>query len=424
MTRHRQTGRPTLPRLLRRAQLGTALLAVTLAGLTLTVAGFFALRVYANATLQQIATSMSYTVEAAVVFKDRVAAEEAVATIASPEEVARAVVLDRDGAILADWQRPSGDALLRVEQFVTDLAFSEPVMVPIIHEGATVGSIQLHGSATGLLRFLVIGAGVMLACLALSMAGALLLSRHLQAGILGPLRTLANVAHAVRQDRAFTRRVPPAAIAELNQIGDDFNALLGELERWHARLERENASLAHQARHDSLTGLPNRAVFEAMLEEAVQEASAIGRRVGVLFLDSDRFKETNDRLGHAAGDIVLTIVASRIRNRVRAEDLVSRIGGDEFAVLLAPMGEIDDAVRVADSILAGMAEPISLPNGQIAASSVSIGIAVYPEHAPDAANLLKRADEAMYFAKRVQPGGWRIAGHNGPPSDDLETRIA
>lgn len=410
--------RPTLRRVLRRAHLGVALLAVTLAGLTLTVAGFAALRAYAGSNLQLIATSMSYTVEAALVFKDRAAAEEALGVIASAEGgVAEANVFGPDGALFAHWQRPGTAPLFGLGHRLADMIFVSPVRQPIIAAGGReIGRIELHGNATGLLRFLAIGLVVVLVCMVLSALSALLLSRYLVAGIVGPLQTLTTVAHRVRTQRAFDRRVPPAGIAELNELAGDFNALLGELEAWQARLQRENESLAHQASHDSLTGLPNRAAFEARLIGALQEADAARDRVAVLFLDSDNFKQTNDDLGHAAGDAVLAAIAARVRDQLRKTDLVARLGGDEFAVLLAPVTEIADALHVADDILASLQQPVRLPGGDTVVASLSIGVAVFPDHARDGATLLHRADAAMYLAKRLRPGGRELAA--GPESFD------
>lgn len=424
MSRRDEETRPSLRHVLRRAHLGVALLAVTLAGLTLTVAGFAALRAYAGSNLQLIAASMSYTVEAAVVFEDRAAAEEALALIAAAEGgVAEADVFDARGALFAHWQRPARPSVLDLERRLAALVFAAPVQQPITHDGAEIGRIELHGSAGRLLRFLTIGVAVVLVCLALSALSALLLSRYLVAGIVGPLHTLATVAHRVRSERTFDRRVPPAGIAELNDLAGDFNALLGELESWQDGLQRENESLAHQASHDSLTGLPNRAMFEARLSVALQEAEALRGRVAVLFLDSDNFKQTNDDLGHAAGDAVLAAIAARVRDRLRQTDLVARLGGDEFAVLLAPVGEIADALHVADDILAGLQQPVRLLSGGAVTASVSIGIAVFPDHAGDGATLLRQADAAMYLAKRLRPGGRQLAA--GPePFEQPGTHLA
>ncbi len=182
----------------------------------------------------------------------------------------------------------------------------------------------------------------------------------------------------MRRERDFEKRVPEAGIAELSQLGEDFNALLDELESWQARLQDENASLAHQAHHDSLTSLPNRAFFEGRLGSALRDANEHREQLAVLFIDSDRFKEINDRLGHAAGDTVLVNIAMRIRGQLRESDPVARLGGDEFAVLLAPLASGADALRIADNIIASMQAPIRLSDGSTVSTSLTIGIASIP----------------------------------------------
>jgi GGDEF domain-containing protein len=125
--------------------------------------------------------------------------------------------------------------------------------------------------------------------------------------------------------------VPPAQIAELDNLGNDFNALLDELESWQTHLQSENETLAHQASHDSLTGLPNRAFFEGRLIRALRNAGKLNERVAVLFLDSDRFKGINDNFGHAAGDAVLVAVANRVRR-----NCVKRIWWRAWAAMSSP----------------------------------------------------------------------------------------
>ncbi|WP_141688942.1 GGDEF domain-containing protein, partial [Pseudomonas sp. 24 E 13] len=170
-----------------------------------------------------------------------------------------------------------------------------------------------------------------------------------------------------------------------------------------------NETLAHQASHDSLTGLPNRAFFEGRLIRALRSAAKVNERVGVLFLDSDRFKDINDNFGHAAGDAVLVAVAERVRAQLREDDLVARLGGDEFAVLLAPLNKIEDAQRIADKIIASMDQPIPLPGNTQVLTSLSIGIAIYPDHGATPGTLLNAADVAMYQAKRLSSGSQQTA---------------
>ncbi|WLI28675.1 diguanylate cyclase [Pseudomonas rhodesiae] len=401
--------RPSLRSVIGRGHLILALVAVTLASVSLTLLGVLALRVYAEHNLHLIARSITYTVEAAVVFNDRAAATEALSLIASTEEVADADVFDANGKLLAHWARPETGMLSRVELALAHALLEQPINQPILHQGRTVGSIHLTGHGGSLLRFLLSGLAGILICTALSAWVALHLARRLLRGITVPLQSLAAVAHAARSERDFDRRVPPARIAELDSLGSDFNALLGEMEAWQSHLQSENETLAHQANHDSLTGLPNRAFFEGRLIRALRGAAKLDERVAVLFLDSDRFKDINDNFGHAAGDAVLVAVAARVRAQLRDGDLVARLGGDEFAILLAPLHKAEDAQRIADKIIASMDMPIDVPGGTQVLTSLSIGIAIYPEHGATPGTLLNAADAAMYQAKRLTQGGQHTA---------------
>ena len=344
--------RPTLRAVLGRRHLSVALLAVGLAGISLTLLGVLALRSYANHNLHLIARSINYTVEAAVVFNDSSAANEALAMIASTEELADVKVFDDSNQLMASWHRSDDSLLARMEQQVAHMLLDEPVTLPVMHQGQQVGRIELIGQGGSLVRFLLSGLAGIIFCTALSVVGALYRSRRMFGDIVGPLRSLAAVAHAARRERSFDRRVPSAQIAELNELGNDFNALLDDLESWQNHLQRENRSLAHKASHDSLTGLPNRAFFEGRLSRTLRNASKYQENMALLFLDSDNFKDINDSHGHAAGDEVLVSVANRVRSQLRESDLVARLGGDEFAVLLAPLHSREDAMRIAEKIIA------------------------------------------------------------------------
>ncbi len=401
--------RPTLRSVLGRGHLSVALLAVGLAGISLTLLGVLALRVYANQNLQLIARSINYTVEAAVVFDDSAAANESLALIASTEEVAEAKVFNDEGELLAHWQRGDTDMLAQLEVQVATALLDEPVNLPILHQQQQVGHIELVGQGRSLLLFLLSGLAGILFCTILSALAAQYLSRRLLSDITRPLRGLASVAHAARRERSFDRRVPEAPIAELNELGNDFNALLDELEVWHSHLQSENQSLDHQASHDSLTGLPNRAFFEGRLSRSVRNAARQQDHLALLFLDSDHFKQINDTLGHAVGDEVLISVADRVRAQLREHDLVARLGGDEFAVLLTPLQSRKDAEHIAEKIVASMKLPVQLDSGRSIATSLSVGIAYYPDDGADPASLLNAADAAMYQAKRKRRGHWQVA---------------
>ncbi|MET9339583.1 MULTISPECIES: putative bifunctional diguanylate cyclase/phosphodiesterase [unclassified Nonomuraea] len=158
----------------------------------------------------------------------------------------------------------------------------------------------------------------------------------------------------------------------------------------------------HQALHDELTGLPNRKMLIVSTEEALAECRP-DERVGLFLIDLDRFKEVNDTMGHPVGDRLLQMVAHRLTHSVRPGDVVARLGGDEFAVLLPSIRDTHAAREVAARLRAALTEPVRL-EGMTFDMDGSVGIALFPDHAPDFELLLQRADVAMYLAKEGRTG--------------------
>lgn len=171
-------------------------------------------------------------------------------------------------------------------------------------------------------------------------------------------------------------------------------ALVSDITRQRASAER----IWHQANYDELTGLPNRHMFLDRLRHAMRKADREGGFLALLFLDLDRFKEVNDRLGHAMGDLLLAETAQRIATCVRASDTIARLGGDEFTVILGGLDRVNHVERIAASVVAALARPFDL-NGEKAEVAASVGIALYPADARHVEDLLARADQAMYAAK-------------------------
>lgn len=164
----------------------------------------------------------------------------------------------------------------------------------------------------------------------------------------------------------------------------------------------------HQmAFYDSLTALPNRALFNDRLRQMIVDASWHGQTAGVMMVDMDRFKEINDTMGHAVGDELLREAAARLSACVRAYDTVARLGGDEFAILLPEIRNSDDLGRIAGKLLGAFGERFLL-DGKEVFVSCSIGIAVYPNDSTEADDLVKYADSAMYFAKRSGRNNFRF----------------
>ena len=165
------------------------------------------------------------------------------------------------------------------------------------------------------------------------------------------------------------------------------------------RLQREAEERRHEARHDSLTGLPNRSMFAQRVEEiASATVGRTARPAGVMLMDLDRFKQVNDTLGHHHGDLLLQEVAKRLVQALRGEDTVARLGGDEFAILLPRVSSSSEVIDTAARLVAALDEPFTL-EGISVEIGASIGVAMFPDHGMDASTLLQRADVAMYEAK-------------------------
>ena len=177
-----------------------------------------------------------------------------------------------------------------------------------------------------------------------------------------------------------------------------------------AQLERK---LRYQAQHDSLTNLPNRDLLLTRLAEVLSAGAQTGARTGLLVIDLDRFKEVNDTLGHAVGDQLLAQIGPRLLSgTVRTQDLVARLSGDEFAVVLPDIEDTAAVVAVAERVLSALHSPFTL--GSVRADiAASIGVALAPDHAEDPAELLRHADTAMYEAKDTAAGVSVFQPHRG-----------
>lgn len=169
------------------------------------------------------------------------------------------------------------------------------------------------------------------------------------------------------------------------------------------------AGWRHVAEHDALTGLPNRAHLESVLARALARAARHRQRLALLFIDLDGFKQVNDDQGHAGGDGLLRKVGSRMRQTLRGEDLLARYGGDEFVVLIESPRHAADAAVAAMALLGAVKDAANDTDAHGPRVTASIGIALYPDHAGDAAQLLGVADVAMYGAKRASGDAFAIA---------------
>ncbi|MGB4334052.1 MAG: EAL domain-containing protein [Chromatiaceae bacterium] len=175
-----------------------------------------------------------------------------------------------------------------------------------------------------------------------------------------------------------------------------------------SQLKESEARLEDLVHYDSLTRLPNRRLLQSRLEHALEHAERQGRELAVLFIDLDRFKHVNDSLGHPVGDALLVAMAQRLSQRVRAEDTLGRLGGDEFLLLMEQPIRPEDAAGLAQTLLGLLEQPFILPGEPEIYMGASIGISLYPEDGRTATDLIKHAETALYQAKAEGGGTYRF----------------
>jgi diguanylate cyclase (GGDEF)-like protein/PAS domain S-box-containing protein len=199
---------------------------------------------------------------------------------------------------------------------------------------------------------------------------------------------------------------------KVTPIHDRSGSVSGAVVAFHdvSAARAKSLQLSHLAQHDSLTGVPNRVLFNDRLTQAIALADRQAKQLAVMFIDLDHFKKINDSLGHDVGDKLLKSVADRLTACVRRSDTVSRLGGDEFVVLLAQIERPEDAAYSAQKILRALSAPHNI-DGKDLDINVSIGISTYPADGQDAEGLLNRADNAMYEAKEQGRNNYQFFRH-------------
>lgn len=197
-----------------------------------------------------------------------------------------------------------------------------------------------------------------------------------------------------KNGEAYAVRLSISAFQDENGSGPRYVAQFADI----TEKKRMDEITSTQASFDSLTGLPNRRLFREHLEHEIRKAHRTQHKLALMFIDLDRFKQVNDTLGHQVGDKLLVAAARRIVACVRESDIVSRLGGDEFTVILSEVMDVNRIEHVAHAIIHALAQPYNLGE-EAAAPSGSMGIAVYPADAASAEDLIRNADQAMYLSK-------------------------
>ncbi len=330
----------------------------------------------------------------AIEFRDSKTAMEILNSIPQEEGIVAAEIRDASNRILARFdRRPEGwtGVLAR-------MIGNEYVTQDVEVEGQRIGRIMLEGgsepmlhSLTALFAWFVFGMLLFAAC-------AMVFGRRYTLRFTQPIMQLREVVQRLIDDRDFNRRAPPSSLAEVEDLRLEFNVLLDEIRLRDHLLTQSNEALRRVAYLDSLTGLPNRAMFDPALRTAINSCDSEGTRACLFYLDVDAFKSINDTFGHAVGDELLRRIAARLRAWRPQETLSARLGGDEFVILLAPLSADAEIEPILQHLHRELEQTIR-HGDVIIQPRLSIGAAVYPDHAPSAEEFVRRADQMMYVAK-------------------------
>ncbi|MFU0882649.1 diguanylate cyclase DgcN [Kluyvera cryocrescens] len=391
------TPRPTFKKTLRRINIISVIVTMTLIWLLLCFASVVTLKQYAQKNLELTGASMSHTLEAALVFNDPQAANETLATLGKQGQFAMANVFDIHEKQFASWVWNPEDSSDTLGALVSHWLFPVPISQPIMHNGQPVGEIRLAARDTLIGHFIWMSFAVLTGCILFASVIALTITRSLHHGMVEEIQNITDVVHDARKNRNFSRRVKEGRIEEFHRLGEDFNSLLDEMEEWQLRLQEKNAQLMRTAMHDSLTGLANRAAFSNNIA-ALMNDSVAKTHSALLFLDGDNFKQINDTWGHAAGDSVLIEVASRMIAFGGIRHQSYRLGGDEFAMVVSGVHSELDVQHICAALKQQFSRPFDLHNGHNTPMSLSIGFALAWEN-NSLETLLERADHNMYQAK-------------------------
>lgn len=375
----------------------------------------------ANTLLNQTraeAKMVSENLGAAMIFHDASAAGDILTSLNAVDDISSATLYDAGDTVFATYRRRDlVDQRVAPRVDSNTYTFSPTVLtVTRVFEfkeqklGTLILVANLRGVYERTLFFILLLSGVFV----ISMAIAHAVLVRLQRMVTVPLIALTKVSDAIANYGDFSLRAEVNPSADIGVLAVGFNSMLDRIEKRESELKNEigrrqvvESRLEKLAHFDHVTNLPNRNFFNDRLIFALEQAAEFHQRLIVMFIDLDNFKAVNDTLGHDAGDQLLKKVSERLADCLRLGDSVSRIGGDEFAIILENVHGIDSGQRVAEKCLNKLSSSMQIGGHELHISA-SIGIAMYPDHASELSMLLKYSDTAMYFAKSAGKNTYKI----------------
>ncbi len=353
---------------------------------------------------------------AAIVFNDPSDAHETLSALKATPNVFHAVIYTKDNNVFAEYHRNNIREKIHVPENHKDgYSFGInhlSVFQQIFLDKELIGRIHIHSDLKELYYHIARNTGTIIFLIALSSFVALALVVKLQKTITTPIMDLTRLMQTISKDRNYSLRASIQRKDEIGVLADGFNDMLEHIHSRDIALEQSNEQLLkelnerkraeetiqYMAYYDSLTGLPNRSLFNDRLTQAIHRANRFQKKIAVMFLDLDRFKNINESLGHTIGDLLLKEIGERLKDSVRKENTVSRYGGDEFTIMFTDFNDMQDVAKIAQKILNIISQRLELKGNEIFITT-SIGISLFPSDGTDAETLVKNADAAMYASK-------------------------
>ena len=369
---------------------------------------------YQNRTFSKV---LAQNIAPALLFKDARNIEESLSSLKYEKNILEAYALDTNGKVLGMYVKRQpykknqniSKLSLKESQFWKD--FELYTTMPVIVDKKPIGYLVIVYSMRGFIMHLLTQSFFITLIVILSIMLTSKYYKILSQKILVPISELNKSTANIIKTKSLNTHVEVYNNDEIGELAKNFNTMVAELAKYHEELSRQKDLLAYKANHDELTDLPNRALFNDRLAVAIKKADRNKSALGVFFLDIDYFKQINDQYGHDVGDEILKRFAQRLRECLREADTLARIGGDEFMIILEENKDLTTSKTVAKKILKAMQQPIELGESKLMIST-SIGIAIYPNDANNAEDLIKNADMAMYAAKEAGRNNFKFFNEN------------
>lgn len=391
-------GLTSLQSLFRRSQFIIFAITFLICTLTFTSISIFTVKSYAKQNLVLISRTVAERVQPAMVFQDQVTLTHIIHEYTQQHSVRSIRITDLHNKTMAESHKDTHQ-YSELQSAFDYLFFKEPIYIDVSHNGQPVGQVALYGSSNEILIFVIkILLGLLIGMLFMIFAlwwSVNVTYQH----IMNSISPISQIAQLVSSQKAYNLRFPHNDIKEFDNLNAVFNQLLEEIQSWHQHLQSENNQLIHQVQHDDLTQLPNRHYFHQVLTDLFAQPEQRDH-IALIFIDNNNFKSINDKYGHPVGDEVLKETALRLKNNTRQDDFVARLSGDEFAIILKSIHQIEHLISIAENLIKCCDEPLTLKDQNIH-FSFSIGIAISKE-ASSPEDLIAQADQAMYKAKTLK----------------------